>query len=413
MNKKRNWYRPVVESQEGIVLGNEDGQTVVMDRSARVSAFISEEEAPPELEELAQKQLGELLADAEEKPALQFQVFISLESFYSTPDVRDALPKLLAGLLRLGRAKLIFDFSFPPRDWLFFGRWVYRLLREERDLYGEIHLRGPFPVLSDDLKDAFQNLRIRLSYTAGWQPGSQTPSAEIAEPDALRDLALYGFRIPIHFYAHAGNLSDAAKVVESGLRLNEHSGFAVPAIFHHPQFQPGRSPLPPTATAYAELLACLYHEFPFYDDVFQPVAELAGLMREGGWNAEYIVPSIVRLTLRPDQGIMIFRQVPAHAVLWVPHVDLHALSVDDIAPALLGFHRQHFSWSHHAFCGQCQWRFVCGGSDAVSVDSHSADEVHRAACVHRMLFLEEFAWKKVEFSSIRLPRITRDVEAAT
>lgn len=406
MEKEQAWYHPVVESQEAIVLDDGERHPVIMDRAARVSAFVSAKTEPITLAELAQKQLTDLLAHADrqmDKTPLRFLVHTRLEALYRSSDVRKSLPKLLVGLLRRGSANLIIDFSRPPRDWFLFVHWVYRLLWEERELYGHVLLRGPFPQLSDEVKDAFQELGIRLGYTAGWRHGAGVGSSDVAEPDSLRDLARYGFRIPILFYVHAENLDRAAEVVDRGLRLNEHSGFALPAIFHHPEYDPATSPPPPSASAYAELLARLYHEFPDYDDIFQPIAELAELMSEGGWNAQNDVPAIVRLLLRPERGIMIFRQVPSQAVSWIDYADLRSMLPADIAPRLLEFHRKRFAWSKHAFCGRCQWRYVCGGSDSVLIRPHEAEEWARAACEYRILFLEEFARKKAESLPLRLP----------
>jgi hypothetical protein len=416
MNEEQYWYQPIVESQQGIVLSNGDGSAIVMDRAARITAHVPGEVGSPSLEELARSQLSELLADADKqdkKYPLRFFVQTSLEALYHSSDVRNALPKLLAGLLRLENPYLLIDFSRPPRDWPLFAHWIYRFLWENKGLYGHIHLRGPFPLLPDEVKDAFHDLGIQLEYTAGWQPDAGADSPEIAHPDALRDLARYGFRIPIRYYVHAGNQGHAAEVVDEGLRLNEYSGFSVPAIFHHPEYDPSASPPPPSAVAYAELLARLYYDFPDYDDIFQPIAELAVLMSEGGWNAQHDVPASIRLMVRPEQGIMIFRQVPAQAVPWIDCASLLSWPMADIVPRLLEFHRQRFAWSKHAFCGRCQWRYVCGGSDAVSVCPHEADAVARAACEYRMLFLEEFARKKAESMSLRLslpPRQTTSIQ---
>jgi hypothetical protein len=182
--------------------------------------------------------------------------------------------------------------------------------------------------------------------------------------------------------------------IEEACEANEHSGFSLPLVFHHPayMFAPDQPPAP-DAEAYAALLVKAYRDYSHYDDVFQPVAELTDAVAQGGWCQVRNSPTDIRLFVTLD-GVGVFRQIPALACPWAGWDRILTTDPALLGPDLVAAASRLFAWEGNAFCRGCAWRFVCGGIDAWSGGSQVPSAALRAGCEYRTLFLPELLFEK-------------------
>lgn len=389
--------RPLVEERGGVLLDSEDRELLVLDRFARgVLPLPRSLESPLQIDTVLSL-VDRLYTRAQElasrKP--RFTVHATIEDICDSEEIRSGLGWLLTYLTQATNCELVIHFSRPAEQWVPFLRWLYAAVGRCKTLRDHVILYGPFNLLDETVQEVFFGLGVRLGFVVGWWSGSDPRDANRIRSEVLRELAQYGFRIPVVCYVHADNIGLAQSLIEESLALNEHSGFSLPLVFHHPHysFMDGQPELPEPAD-YCRLLKQIYQEIPYYDDVFFPVNELAWLVGHGGWCPESGVPAIVNLLTKPGKGVGFFRQIPAFARSWVGWIELRNVAGESVVSWLLDRHQSAFRWETNPFCKRCCWRYVCGGVDAWDVCSESAVSVLETACAYRKEFLEVFAHDK-------------------
>jgi hypothetical protein len=137
----------------------------------------------------------------------------------------------------------------------------------------------------------------------------------------------------------------------------------------------------------------VYRNFPHYDDLFQPIAELTEAVAYGGWCRVRNSPTDIRLSVTPS-GVGVFRQMPAQARPWAGWDQILTTDPALLGPDLLAIAAGLFAWDGNAFCRGCAWRFVCGGIDAWSGGSETPSNALRTGCEYRKLFLPELLSEK-------------------
>lgn len=411
---------PVAQAYGGILLdGTTDDALLLLDRYARRSlrirgSFDTPEEASglqahltqfltetangtpqgneaPAAEEILREDgapEGEAASEAEPRLAPAVAIHASLEDVYGSPPLRRGYPALVEGLQPIPSLDLVFYFATPPADWEPLLRWLLNLAaKRDGYLIRHIVLSGPFTPLKEKIQEILADMVVQLHFAIGLWPGRRVEDAPVWLP-VLHDLARFGFRIPLVGYVHEGNCRQLPGILAEALSANQYSGFALPLAYHHPwyTFQPGQPALP-DEMSYLQLLTEVYQDFPYFDDVFFPVAELARFVRAGGWNAADDVPSHLRLLAKPD-GVFVFRQVPALARPWMTWDDLARLARDHVPAALHEAHRTAFSWARNPACAPCAWRYVCGGFDPPEDPTQTPPAGFDVTCSHRKFFLE-------------------------
>ncbi len=388
---------PLIQDGGGIVLDDSEGRVLALDRHARrylqVPTQVRDDAAMSELA----AEVRHFFVDSDPGPRtspVAVRVHIPIEDVYSSRLLRDQLPFFLAGLRCVRSVELAFHFCEPPKDWAPLLRWLNTFVaeRDEETQY-RLSVTGPFPRLSEEVKEALSAYDVRLAYTVGWRPGG---SSHIAiDSDCLTDLAKHGFRVPLIGYVDAVNISELRAALGPVLTGNQYSGFSLPLVLQHPRyaFRP-TDPAIPDEAAYCRLLHEVYNQFPHYDDVFHPIEELAGLLRDGGWSGGNETPTRLRVLISAD-GIGVYQLIPALARHWRDWGTITdgGLVAERIWPELLQFHRRDCTWAQNPFCGTCNWRFVCGGLDARSGtrQPQTQPEGLSALCGGRKLFLRTLA----------------------
>jgi hypothetical protein len=391
--------RPLIEAQGGVLLDSADGELLLLDRFVRGLLPLPRSVEPSAQDELFTL-VDRLYSRGEQQSGVEpaFTVHAAVEDLCADDAFRDTLSRLLGALAMAGPCDLTAQFSRPPADWLPFLRWLHKTLSQFDRLWNHVSLRGPFEPTDDTAKEGLFHMGVRAEFVTGWWDGYDSERAENLSGHALRDLARFGLRVPLVCYVHAGNVGQVRSLIEEGLELNEHSGFALPLVFHHPhyRFAPGQ-PAPPDAEAYRRLLAEVYNDFPCFDELFYPVNELARLVGSGGWIPGREAPARVNLLATPAGGVGMFRLIPAFARGGVGWEELARVEPPSLAGWLLDRHAQEFSWEANPFCDRCSWRYVCGGADGWDGRADSAAQVLRVACEHRKEFLDLFVREKAQF----------------
>jgi hypothetical protein len=396
------WLTELTTAHRGFILNRPDGGVLVSDRTGRYVVSIDLPTLPEEQVETARSELRECLAIAEahtEDERITFELHTTVEAIHRSPEVRNSLPQLMEGLLELGQVDLCLSFSRPPENWYLVTHLLVLLLTRHPPLLGHIQMNGPFGPLEERLKELLSLHAIALGITAGWSPAGPVRF----DPAVVRDLARFGFRTPLSFYVTAANLPEAAAAVAAGLKANEHSGFALPAAFYHPDYDPSRHEPPPTAAEYALLLAQAYRDFPHYDETFFPVSDVVSSFAHGGWREQAAVPAIVRMLLSPQRGIGSFRHIPAFATAWVGWPAVKALSPAELAQRLVGIQRSTFAQAGARICQGCPWWHVCGGVDHAGPRYPAAEQIRLAACDFRKDFYDGLTRLRAEIIPLKCP----------
>ncbi len=388
----RDLLAPLIVERGGALLESTDAEVVFLDHFLRgVLPLPSHLESPEQQERvlsLVDRLYDRAKAHADLKPT--FRVHATVEDLCEAAIVRDGLPRLLDLLCSAASCELVLQFSRQPAQWIPSLRWLHKTLTDTQSLSGHVTLRGPFDLLDDTAKEGLYGMEVRVEFAIGWWQGCERREASAIRAEALRDLARFGLRVPLVCYVHADNIGLCSALLEEGLLCNEHSGFALPLVFCHPHYSfGGEDPALPDPDTYISLLSQCFREYPYYDDVFFPVNELASLVGRGGWIPNWDVPAAVNLLVSPTAGVGMFRLVPAFARSWIGWDSLAKVEGGSLAASLLDHHRQTFRWESNPFCRACPWRYVCGGADGWDGLSDSVPTALRLACEHRKQYLRE------------------------
>jgi hypothetical protein len=86
--------------------------------------------------------------------------------------------------------------------------------------------------------------------------------------NAVKDLAEFGFRVPIVWYVSSQNIDSIITRIDESMAINYNSGFSLPlaseSLFND-------RPKNPSQSKYLKLLTEVYKKYPFYDDVLYPL----------------------------------------------------------------------------------------------------------------------------------------------
>jgi hypothetical protein len=251
-----------------------------------------------------------------------------------------------------------------------------------------IQLVAPFGEYREAEMQMLFDLGVRIRYAAGWISPEQIA---IIDPNVLRGLSEFGFRVPILWYVHENNIESFESSIQNLLITNFSSGFSLPLICQNPyyQFEPGFPNLP-DAVSYCELLTRMYQNYPHFDDIFQPLSFIALLARNGGWISQFNIPSLLHLIVDKNGELGLFRHSPALAERWCAISDVQQGPPAQLREQFLHFAASSWNWEKNVYCRECHWRHVCGGLDPESNFKLDRDKLD-TLCGYRKLFFEHFA----------------------
>lgn len=204
-------------------------------------------------------------------------------------------------------------------------------------------------------------------------------SDDICE-DLLRACSL-GLRIPVIFYVRPESDLSSTGMIARALQASQYSGLAVRPIQMHPDYDAAKHGKPVAAEAFLGLVNGLYLEFPYYDDVLEPVnLAVAAVDPSRG------IRDSQNLLLRRDGQLQSYRKIPYLGRAIGSIDELGALAVDDLRQLILG----HLAAvdSRDARCSPCPWLEVCRGMDV------AGDDVFNSTCSTWQYLLEMLVWAR-------------------
>ena len=382
---------------EPIILpAGQQGTLRVLEKTARVACDIipgdqtDEEQIISEIDSFLSKS-----RDSDQQQLIRLSIHLLREAI-ALDGVCRALATLAEFLGTAAKTKIVIHLNQPSADWSAIQS-LAKSLRENpgrsKDAY--VELIAPFGEFREAEMEALFDLGVRIRFAAGWIKGCPLDQVPPINLKVLRSLSELGFRTPIEWYVHAGNIEAFEEQIPNLLVDNFSSGFSLPLISRNPyyKFGPGFPSLP-DAVKYCQLLTRSYKQYPYYDDIFSPLTDLALLVGKGGWHSKLNIPASVNFILDAEGHVSLYKQSPALALVWTTVSEVIATPLDTLRDRFLRFAGDAWQWEKVPYCRTCDWRYVCGGLDA-SANNCLASEDLDTMCGHRKLFLEHFATLRV------------------
>ena len=359
----------------------------ILEKSARVACDV----VPNADEEQTVKRVNSLLStawDSDCQPPIWLSIHLLCEAT-ALDGIGRALVTL-AEFLGPAKSKIIIHFDQASADW----SAVYALAKTLRETFDRsreivgIELIAPFGEFHPAEMEVFFDAGVRIRFAAGWTKGCTPDQLTPIDAGVLRRFSELGFRTPIEWYVHAGNVQAFDEQIPQLLIENYASGFSLPLVSQNPyyQFGPGFPELP-DAVDYCQLLARSYKQYPYYDDVLSPLTGLSLLVRQGGWHSKLNISTGINLILDAEGRVGLYRQSPALAQTWTTISEVATTPSDILRNRFLEFAGNVWRWEKVPYCNKCSWRYICGGLDASVLPAKEMDTM----CGHRKLFLEHFA----------------------
>jgi hypothetical protein len=329
--------------------------------------------------------------DTEQQRPVRLSIHLRHEAL-ALPDIDCVLAALASILAPHMRPRILLHVGEPWVDWDRIHS-LFKSLREKIISYGylQIHLLGPFGELAESEMAKMFDLMVQVRYTAGWGrecPREHVPAINYA---VLRSLSRFGFATPVEWYVHSGNTQAFEEQLPGILQANQYSGFSLPLISANPYFRfASECPALPDALEYCGLLTRHYSRYRHYDEVFAPLNSLSLLIGEGARNSNFNVHSQVQMIVDEVGIVKVFRHSPALGAEWISVNEILSMKDGALGRCFLEFmaSAQQREWA--SYCGECRWRFICGGLDLPSPIALS-DANMDTLCGHRKLFLGHFA----------------------
>jgi hypothetical protein len=292
-------------------------------------------------------------------------------------------------LVRLGRVSAEIHFGSAPPD---YGQ-LLSLLSRIRQLVpsaAQQRLRlvvaGPIDDLDCDVLEELMRTRVVLMCLAGWWHNCTDTSWTQLPSPGVRRIAEFGYRLPVVWNLHQGNIEHLDRLLSDSLKLNYDSGVVLCPAAYSPYYDFGSTcPSLPTVAAYCDAMTRFYLAYPQYDDLSCTVTELchtAAASRKGDLN--------INLCLT-NEGVCVFRQIPAAGILFAPLTEMEGFEARTFLDNLLAANRELHNSFLQELCYSCKWKQVCGGVDAVPTDNESMVRAQSLVCSFRMLFSEHFS----------------------
>jgi hypothetical protein len=382
--------KPRLHQFEPVFLSVRESEILrVLEKSARVVCNVVPNGAVDE--EQIIKQVDSFLSKAWDSDR-QPPVWLSIHLFHEAL-VLDGICRALVTLAEfLGptKTKIIIHLAQPSADWSAIQA-LAKSLRETFDRSREIagiELIAPFGEFHSAEMEALFNVGVRVRFAAGWTKGCPPDQFSPVNAGVLRSFSELGFRTPIEWYVHTGNMQAFEEQIPQLLIDNYASGFSLPLVSQNPYYQFGSGfPELPDAVDYCQLLARSYKQYPYYDDVFSPLTDLSLLVKEGGWHSKMNISTGINFILDAEGRVGLYRQSPALAKTWTNVSEVATTSLDILRNRFLEFTGNVWQWEKVPYCHECGWRYICGGLDASALPDKDMDTM----CGHRKLFLEHFA----------------------
>jgi hypothetical protein len=375
-----------------ILSTGQQGTLRVLEKSARVVCDIAPDGSTDEEQIITQ--VDSILSkarDLDQQPPVWLSIHLLHEAI-AFDGVCRALIALTEFLGPTVKTQIVIHLDQPFTDWSVIQSLTKSLLESSgRAKEAYIELIAPFGEFREAEMEALFDLGVRIRFAAGWTKGCAPDQVPTVNTGVLRSLSELGFRTTIEWYVHAGNIQAFEQQIPNLLVDNHCSGFSLPLVSQNPYYRFGPGfPALPDALEYCQLLTRSYKQYPYYDDVFSPLTDLALLIRNGGWDSKLNTPTAIHLLLDREGRVGLFKQSAALAQAWTTVSEVITTRLDTLRDRFLEFAGNAQQWEKIPYCRECEWRYICGGLDASSNCSPPQNDLD-TMCGHRKLFLEHFA----------------------
>lgn len=201
-----------------------------------------------------------------------------------------------------------------------------------------------------------------------------------------------GLRIPVVFYVAAGKAEAILECASKAVQASQYSGLSFRPIQAHPDYDPAEFGEAITAQEYVAALNSIYAEFPYYDDVFEPIGDVAAQI-------DPAVPVKRRFKLLVDRAgrVGAFRKLPASGHAVRPAAAPASAESADVPP-VRELRQAADTLERHSRCGPCPWLQVCGGMDAKTGAGEMIDDgVFDTSCTSWRFAAELLMWERHSF----------------
>ena len=255
---------------------------------------------------------------------------------------------------------VILHFDSPPASWkLVLSPFVSALAKPMQTRMLNISLSGAFS------KSPQEEMEFLFTHNFNLRHVGQSIQNVAKDQDVLFHFADFGFRIPIIWYIDSSNIEHIGKrVIEDCLYYNYNSGFGLPSIQTSPFFSPDNLCGLPPYSDYVGLLADVYKNYPYYDDVLLPVNHIANLCTNNGYSRYHNCTRNISLLVDSSQGLSLFGHSPFLATRWLSWESFGALAKGDMFLRLIQDYSHYQDNCRAEKCNECKWKHVCGGEFA-------------------------------------------------
>jgi len=299
----------------------------------------------------------------------------------------------MSGLTRLAEAlhdtaRITFRLHVTGCDYPFW-EWVLPFCEALRSRLGpdrddfEVRFRVEAPIFEapeESMVDTLIRNKVEIRHLLSDPALGMTISVE-KELDAVQRAAELGLRLPTIAYVHAGNADAVEERLERFLEASLNSGFGLRPLSSHPDYGVSVDGEPVETGRYLRLTQSQYKRFPYYDDVLEPVSQVAERLANAA-----DTPTIVRLLLEESSELFLYRKIPRQGERIGP-----ALAPENVDRAAFRSRILETSRSPSnadVACATCSYWELCGGVDRPRTERKADVLAADLECSARLLLFD-------------------------
>lgn len=187
--------------------------------------------------------------------------------------------------------------------------------------------------------------------------------------DDLRYCCRHGLRVPVVYYVKDGAAAGINGVVADVNQAAQYSGFGLRPIQCHPNYDVERMGELVSPEEFVGLVSDVYVEFPYYDDVLEPVCHASEIM-----DPRNPLKRAINVIVNGDGNAYLYRTHPRRGIQLLPRVGLDQVTVEQLRDEI-GRVSGAMTSAAKA-CSPCGWACLCPGTEG----DPQGDACYETAC---------------------------------